>query len=265
MTDNRPIGVFDSGLGGLGAVKELRRLLPSEDIIYFGDTGRVPYGSKSPETILRYAREDVGFLMRFDVKAVVAACGTVSAVALEKLKPDIPVPSFGVIDSAVRAAAGATKNGKVAVIGTDATIKSGIFEKKLAAAGVQSVISRACPLLVYLVECGFTDRQNSVTRDVCASYLSDVKESGADTLILGCTHFPIIADVIADTLPGVALIDPAKETAGDVARALTDLGLRGNAGGKTSYYVSDDAESFSASAKIFIKSNEKISAVAVKI
>lgn len=266
MTDTRPIGVFDSGIGGLGAVKELRRLIPNEDIVYFGDTGRVPYGSKSPETITRYAREDVKFLLGFDVKAIVAACGTVSAVALDKIRPDIPVPTFGVIDGAVRSAAGATKNGNVAVIGTKATVESGIFEKKLRAyQNVENVISRACPLFVYLVECGFTDRDNSVTKSVCESYLSDIKNSGADTLILGCTHFPIISDIISDTIPGVTLIDPAKEAARELAGKLPNIGASPNGIGHVRYFVSDDAESFSASAKIFVGPEEKISATAVKL
>ena len=160
--DNRPIGIFDSGLGGLSAVKEMKSVLPNERIIYFGDTGRVPYGSKSKETIERYARGDADFLMKFDIKLILAACGTVSAVALEEIKNDYSVPLFGVVDSAVDAAVQRTKNKKIAVIGTSATIKSGIFKKKINESGCISAVSKECPLLVPLIECGYTDRQNPI-------------------------------------------------------------------------------------------------------
>ena len=265
MSDKRPIGVFDSGLGGLCAVKELRRLLPKEDIIYFGDTGRVPYGSKSPQTIIKYARQDAEFLYKHNVKLILAACGTVSTVALDDIKNDFDVTMFGVVDDAVAAAAKATKNGNVAIIGTNATVESGVFEKKLLAAGIKSVISCACPLFVQLVECGFTNRDNEITKGVCKTYLSQIKESGADTLILGCTHFPIIADIISDFLPGVTLIDPAKETAAHVANHLSKNGMTSDEGGGTEYYVSDDGTSFSASAGVFLGNGEKIKANLVNI
>lgn len=264
MSDARPIGVFDSGLGGLCAVKALRRLLPDEDIIYFGDTGRVPYGTRSPETIKRYAREDADFLLSKNVKLALAACGTVSSVALDEMKERFPVPLFGVIDGAVDAAVRATKSGVIAVIGTAATVDSGVFERKLKARGAESVISRACPLFVPLVECGFIMRECEVTKNVAAMYLNDILESGADTLILGCTHFPIISEIIADMLPGVTLIDPAKEAAKIVADFVTENGIGGR-GGKTEYFVSDDADGFASSANIFLGNNEKINATVVKI
>lgn len=263
MSDSRPIGVFDSGLGGLCAVRELRRLLPEENMVYFGDTGRVPYGTKSPETIKRYAREDADFLLSKGVKLALAACGTVSAVALDEMKREFPVPLFGVIDAAVGAAVRATKAGVVAVIGTDATIKSGVFDRKLREMGCADVISRACPLFVPLVECGFTARDNELTRGVAEMYLGDIKNSRADTLILGCTHFPIISDIIGDVLGGVTLIDPAKEAAATVAAYVRENSI-GGSGGKTEYFVSDDADSFSASAGIFLKTNEKINASVVR-
>lgn len=263
MSDSRPIGVFDSGLGGLCAVKELRRLLPDEDIIYFGDTGRVPYGTKSPETIKKYAREDADFLIEKGVKLALAACGTVSSVALDELKEHFPVPLFGVIDASVDAAISQTKTGTVAVIGTEATIKSGIFERKLKERGANAVVSRACPLFVPLVECGFTARGNELTRGVAEMYLGEIGNTRADTLILGCTHFPIISEIIADVLPNVTLVDPAKEAAAAVAKYINENGIGGQ-GSKTTYLVSDDAESFSASAKIFLKTDEKINASVVK-
>jgi len=264
MSDSRPIGVFDSGLGGLCAVKELRRLLPDEDIIYFGDTGRVPYGTKSPETIKKYAREDADFLIEKGVKLALAACGTVSSVALDELKEHFPVPLFGVIDASVDAAISQTKTGAVAVIGTDATVKSGVYEKKLKARGAKAVISRACPLFVPLVECGFIARENELITGVAKMYLSDIATSDADTVILGCTHFPIISEVIGDILPSLTLIDPAKEAAKAVADHIKTNGIKGR-GGTVSYFVSDDAESFSASARIFLGNNEKINASVVKI
>ena len=264
MSDSRPIGVFDSGLGGLCAAKELRRLLPDENIVYFGDTGRVPYGTKSPDTIKRYAREDAEFLLSQNVKLALAACGTVSAVALDEMKEHFPVPLFGVIDGAVDAAVRATKNGVIAVIGTAATVESGVFERRLTARGADGVISRACPLFVPLVECGFILRECEITRNVAKMYLSDVAQSGADTLILGCTHFPIISEIIADVLPGVMLIDPAKEAASAVAAYVKENGIGGH-GGKSEYFVSDDAEGFASSAKIFLGKDEKINASVVKI
>jgi len=265
MSDDRPIGVFDSGLGGLCAVKELRRLLPDENIVYFGDTGRVPYGSKSPQTIIKYARQDAEFLNKHDVKLILAACGTVSAVALDDIKNDFDVPMFGVVDDAVAAAVRATGSGRVAVIGTSATIDSGVFTKKLLAAGIKDVVSKACPLFVQLVECGFTGRDNEITKAVCKTYLSQIKESGADTLILGCTHFPLIADIISVFLPGVTLIDPAKETAAHVAKYLFESGTKAEHGGGAEYYVSDDGASFSASAGLFLGGGEKITATVVNI
>ena len=261
--DNRPIGIFDSGLGGLSAVKEIKSVLPNERIIYFGDTGRVPYGSKSKETIERYARSDADFLMKFDIKLILAACGTVSAVALEKIKNDYDVPFFGVVDSAVRAAVQRTKNKKIAVIGTSATIKSGIFKNKINESGCVSVFSKECPLFVPLIECGYTDRHNPITRSVCRGYLSGIHESGADTLIMGCTHFPIISSIISDFLPGVTLINPSQFAAIQIRDFLLENGMEGYSGG-TEYYVSDSAESFSRSASIFLGENEVIKAKTVK-
>ena len=262
--DNRPIGIFDSGLGGLSAVKEIKNILPNEKVIYFGDTGRVPYGSKSKETIERYARSDADFLMKFDIKLILAACGTVSAVALEKIKNDYDVPFFGVVDSAVRAAVQHTKNKKIAVIGTSATIKSDIFKNKINESGCISVVSKECPLLVPLIECGYTDRHNPITRNVCRGYLSEVSQSGADTLIMGCTHFPIISGIISDLLPGVTLINPSQFAAIQIKEFLFEKGIQGCSGG-TEYYVSDSAESFSRSASIFLGEKEAIKATTVKI
>ena len=265
MTDNRPIGVFDSGLGGLCTVRHLQTLLPHEDIIYLGDTGRVPYGTKSRETIIGYARQDASFLLSKNVKMIVAACGTVSSVALDEIKSDIPVKTVGIVDGAVKAALGATENGKIGVIGTSATISSGMFEKKLRTLGECDVISRACPLFVPLVECGFVGRGNEVARRVCESYLDDIRRFGADTLILGCTHFPLLSDVISDVLPGVCLIDAAKLAALGAKDLLEGLETDRTSDGKTDYFVTDDAEGFSAAAAVFLGESDGIRAEKVEL
>ena len=187
--DHRPIGVFDSGLGGLTAVRELRRLLPGEDIIYFGDTGRVPYGSRSREILVRYARQDVAFLRTFDLKAIVVACGTVSTTALEVLVRENDIPVWGVVEPAAQAAAQATRNGRVGLIGTQATIRSGAYERQIAQENPAiQVLTGACPLFVPLVENGRFRPGDIVAETVAAEYLAPMREAGVDTLVLGCTH-----------------------------------------------------------------------------
>lgn len=265
MSDNRPIGVFDSGLGGLYATAHISRLMPRENIVYLGDTARVPYGTRSRDTIIGYAEDDVRFLLSKDVKMILAACGTVSSVALDKIKESSPVPTFGIVEGAVESAMKATKSGRVAVIGTDATIGSGVFEKMLYARGANFVISRACPLLVPLVECGFCGRDNVVASSVCRSYLEPIKEAGVDTLILGCTHFPILYDVISDILCGVSLIDTGRVAAETVARYILQSGSSADVSrGDVRYYVTDSADGFSAAAKIFV-GGAKICAETVEI
>ena len=265
MSDERPIGIFDSGLGGLCAVRELKSILPHEKIIYFGDTGRVPYGSRSKETIIKYAREDADFLCRSNVKIMLAACGTVSTVALDKIKNEYDVPLLGVAGYAATAATIATKTNRIAVIGTAATIKSGVLEQKIRDIGNYTVVSQACPLFVNLVECGFIGKDCKITRDVCASYLADIKAFGVDTMILGCTHFPIISDIISDYLPGVTLIDPSREAARAIARFLSENDMLATGDGGAEYFVSDDSESFSHLARIFLKGDIDIKAKTITI
>ena len=186
--NNDAIGVFDSGVGGLTAVNELNTLMPNENIIYFGDTARIPYGSRSRETVLKYANEDIAFLRKHKIKMIIAACGTVSSViGTSSLVDDMPFT--GVLLPAAQAACSMTKNGKIGVIGTSATIRSGSFAKaiKTIRPGT-SVIGNPCPLFVHLVENGYTDRNNKVTRLVAEEYLAPIKAEGVDTLILGCTH-----------------------------------------------------------------------------
>lgn len=259
--DSRAIGVFDSGLGGLCAVRELEKLLPKEHIIYFGDTGRVPYGTKSDEIIKKYAAQDVRFLLSQNVKAVLAACGTVSSVALDALRDAFDIPVFGVIDGAAERASSLSKNKKIAVIGTEATIGAGVFERRLKEKGAET-LGVACPLFVPLVECGFSS-DDEITVLACEKYLAPIRDFGADTVILGCTHFPIIAEAIGKCLPGVTLVNPAKEAANLLSEELLLRNMLSRDGDGTEYYVSDEPKRFDAVAKIFI--GRKISAKKIDI
>lgn len=242
-----PIGVFDSGLGGLTAVRELRRLLPQEDIVYFGDTGRVPYGTRGADIIIRYAKQDIAFLLEQNVKYIMAACGTVSSTLPDACTRALPVPYTGVVHAAAAAAVRATKTGRIGVLGTSATVKSGSYHAAVAALlpGAR-VVATACPLFVPLVENGYFDAQNAVTRLVARDYLRDVKAADVDTLILGCTHYPLIAPILSELMgPGVTLIDPGRETALAARDALAAAGLlRTGHTGHAHYYVSDSTESF---------------------
>lgn len=221
----KAIGIFDSGVGGLTVLKEILKALPQEDTIYLGDTARVPYGTKSPETVTRYSHEITSFLVRRDIKLLVTACNTASAVSLESLKKEFNLPIVGVIEPGARRAAGVTTNGKVGVIGTEGTIRSSAYAKAIKRINPDTeVIARACPLFVPLAEEGWVD--NEVTRLTARIYLESFKNDGVDTLVLGCTHYPILKDVIAEIMgPGVKLVDSAEETARTVAEILQDKKL----------------------------------------
>ena len=257
--DNRPIGVFDSGLGGLTAMRELIRTLPNENILYFGDTGRVPYGSRGREIIRKYAKQDMNFLIRHDVKAVLAACGTVSSVARD-IGDALPVPYFDVLRPTARAAVEQTKNGKIGIIGTAATIRSRSYEKLLRqlVPGVE-ITARACPLFVPLVEAGYVDHseesRQQVTKLVIAQYLTEVRDAGVDTLILGCTHYPLLKTMIGEFMgQKVTLVDPAKTAAHHLERMLSERGLKAaqEHEGQAHFYVSDVPDSFVQTADLFL-------------
>ena len=254
--DRRPIGVFDSGLGGLTAVRELMRLLPGEDIVYFGDTGRVPYGSRSRDTIIKYARQDVAFLRTFDLKAIVIACGTVSTTALDTLARENPIPIIGVVDPAVHEAAESTRNHRVGLIGTQATIRTKAYEKQLAALQPDAqVTALACPLLVPLVENGRFTPGDSVVETVAGEYLAPIKAAGVDTLVLGCTHYPLLTDVIRAYMgENVVLVNSGAACARQVARMLAETDALSDCteGGTRRYFVSDRVEGFSDLASIFL-------------
>ncbi len=219
--DNRPIGVLDSGTGGLTAVRELMQVLPNENIIYFGDTGRVPYGTRSAEIVTRYAMQDINFLLSRDVKMVIAACGTVTTTLPSALTDSFQFPYTGVLHPTVHAAAKATKNRKIGVIATATTIRTGAYERELHKIDPEiEVISKACPMFVPLVENGYTARENPVARLIAEEYLLPLKDEGIDTLILGCTHYPVLAPVISDVMgENITLIDSGKAAA-DYAKVL---------------------------------------------
>ena len=242
MTSGAPIGVFDSGIGGLTVVHELMRQLPGESIIYFGDTARVPYGPKSPETVRRYSREITGFLIAQGVKSIVVACNTATAHALPMLREEIAMPVIGVVEPGARAAVTATRSSRIGVIGTVGTINSGAYERAIRALSPQAAITaRACPLFVPLVEEGWLD--HDATRLIAAEYLGPLRDAAIDTLVLGCTHYPLLKPMLAREMGAdVRLIDSAERTAAETARMLDDRGLRAPGGARPAHrFVASDA------------------------
>ena len=257
------IGVFDSGLGGLTNVKELNKLLPDENIIYFGDTGRVPYGSRSKETIIKYTLQDIRFLKSFPIKAIVVACGTVSSIALDTIKDTIDIPIIGVVEPTCKKAMETTRNGKIGIIGTEGTIKSGSYRNKMQKANSKlEIYEKACPLFVPLVENGYVKKD--ATYLIAQEYLQPLKEKGVDTLILGCTHYPLLSEVIGDIMGNdVRLINPGVETAVYTKEFLKENNLLTGSGilGNIEYYVSDDVEKFSYLAQPFLGNNNVLANV----
>ena len=254
--DDRAIGVFDSGMGGLTAVRELIRRLPGEDVVYFGDTGRVPYGSKGADTIIKYARQDVAFLRTFDLKAIVIACGTVSTTALDILARENPLPVIGVVEPAARAAVAATKTGRIGLVGTKTTIASGAYERTLHGLMPQAEVTvRACPLFVPLVENGRYDPGDPLVKLLVEEYIAPFQEAGVDTLILGCTHYPLLWDAISAYLgSGVTLISSGAACIDTVAQLLESRDMKNakTQGGTHRYFASDSAQDFGALASIFL-------------
>ncbi len=249
-----PIGIFDSGIGGLTVASAIRKLLPNESTIYFGDTARVPYGPKSPETVRRYAREILDWLLAQQVKAVVIACNTVTAHALDDLRSRSPVPVIGVIEPGARAAARATTRGKVGVIGTAGTIASGAYPRALLHARPDlQVTDRACPLFVPLVEEGWFDHE--ATRRVAEEYLAPMRQAGIDALVLGCTHYPMLKPLLRRVMGDeVQLIDSAEETARELADLLVELGLAAgvNSDATERWVATDDAARFARVGAVFM-------------
>ena len=243
-----PIGVFDSGVGGLTGAREIMRNLPNEDIVYFGDTARVPYGSKSKDNIIRYSRQIIHFLQTKGVKAIVIACNTASALALETVKDEFDIPIIGVVEPGARAALAVTETKKIGVIGTEATVRSAMYEKIIQ--GIEpdvSVLAKACPLFVPLVEEGF--KKHHVTDEIIDYYLASLKESDIDALILGCTHYPLLRSKIREYVgEKITLVNPAYETAMDLKVILQENDMENpdveGDHGSYSFYVSDAADKF---------------------
>jgi len=249
----RPIGVFDSGIGGLTVLKELTALLPGEDFIYLGDTARLPYGTKSNEVIVRYSRENTEFLLAKGIKLLVVACNTSSAVALDEIARHTTVPVIGVIDPGAQAAVKASRTGKIGVIGTEATIASGAYTRAIQNLKPRAEIyTRACPLLVPLVEEGWTD--NEIAERTVTHYLESLKASGIDTLLLGCTHYPLLRAMFERVLgPRVKIVDSAIATAAAVREKLAALKLaRRNGGGAQSFFVTETPDRFVRVGRRFI-------------
>lgn len=237
-----PIGVFDSGIGGLTVVHELMRQLPDESIIYFGDTARVPYGNKSPETVRRYSREITHFLTDEGVKAVVVACNTATAHALDVLREESPLPVIGVVEPGARAAVHATRRHAIGVIGTRGTIASGAYERAIRALDPQvRIAAKACPLFVPLVEEGWLDSEAS--RLIACEYLTPLTRARVDTLVLGCTHYPLLKPLLGAVMgEDVRLIDSAEETAAETARTLAALDIEAEQGSGATYrFIASDA------------------------
>lgn len=254
--DNRPIGVFDSGLGGLTAMRTLVEAMPNEDIIYLGDTGRVPYGGRSRDTIIKYARQDIEFLLSHGIKAIAVACGTVSTVALEQIAEEYDTPVFGVVEPAAWKAAHLSRSGRIGIIGTVNSVNSGAYDRAIHRFLPHSeTFSTACPLFVPLVENGRIHRGDKVIELVVEEYLSDLREKNIDTLILGCTHYPLLSEVIGDFMGhDVQLVSPGAETAEYLIKKLkqADALAEPNRQGSRRYYVTDSPEGFLRQASLFM-------------
>lgn len=246
--DKRPIGIFDSGLGGLSAVKTVLAHLPNEDVIYFGDSGRAPYGTRSEKTIEQYAKEDIEFLEKFDCKLIMAACGTVSSVAKNAIS-HVKVPFVEVVKPASAAAVKATKNNKIGVMGTSATINSGSYIEEIAKFNKDiDVCGVSCPLLVSLVENNWIDSDNYIAKEIIKRYLEPLMQKGVDTIILGCTHFPHLAPIISQVIgEEITLIDTGYEAGMKAKEILLSQDISNDTAhkGDAVYYVSDRTQNFS--------------------
>lgn len=251
---NRSIGVFDSGIGGLTVSKEIMSLLPYERLVYLGDTARVPYGTKSQRTVRKYVESTTNFLLSKDIKLLVVACNTASAYAMEDLRQRLDIPVVGVVEPGAKKAAQVTESGKIGIIGTLATVKSGAYEKKLRKLLPENLeaLSVPCPLFVPLAEEGWENDETAVL--IAEKYLRDLK-SGIDVLILGCTHYPLLKSTIAKVMgKGVTLVDSAEETALETEKILAEKGLLRDRGasGAMSFYLTDDSDAFTSVASRFL-------------
>ncbi len=252
-----PVGVFDSGLGGLTAVREIKKILPCEDIIYFGDTGRLPYGTRSPEIIKKYACDDMNFLLTNSVKAVLVACGTVSSTALELLQNTFDVPVIGVVEPASRLACSLSKTGRIGVLATPSTVSAGAFDKTVKSINPDAeVLGVGCPMFVPLVENGYIDNDNPITTEIAREYVSKLADFKPDVIILGCTHYPLIKDIVkkcaSEIIGDVEIVDSGSCAAAALKEYLELMGLANESGGKHNFFVSDNPHNFSNTASLFL-------------
>lgn len=254
MANEKYVGVFDSGIGGLTVVKSIIESMPNENIIYFGDTAHVPYGTRSPRQVTEYVLQDVKFISNFDIKAIVIACNTADSIAREKVEELYDLPVFGVVDPASKLAAESTKNGRIGVIATNATIKSESYNKAIAKFNKDAkVFGVACPLLVPLVENGRFIKGDVVIETVLKEYLDPLAKNDIDTLVLGCTHYPLLMDIIKDLYPNINIISSSDAAASTLKNELVEKDLLSeNANSDRKYFVSDDAEGFMKQAKVFM-------------
>ena len=255
--DNRPIGVFDSGFGGLTVLREIMELIPTESVVYFGDCGRVPYGTKSKETIIKYTFQDIRFLLNQDIKMIVIACNTASACSLERVKNSFDIPVIEVVQPGAVTAVRETKNKKIGVIGTQATVNSGVYEKAINKIDNSiEIVSKACPLFVPLVEEGWWE--NDIAFKIAEEYLTPLKKDGIDTLVLGCTHYPLLEQTISKVMgEGVKLVSSALEVVRVVKEGIkeNDICRDGQIKPVYRYYTSDSVEKFESLGSSFLNKN----------
>lgn len=264
--DKRGIGVFDSGLGGLTVLKEIKKILPNEDLVYFGDTARVPYGPRSKETIMKYTFQAINFLLTKDVKAIVIACNTATARSLVEAQEKYDIPIIGVIEAGARTAAASTKNGKVGIIGTEGTIKSKAYNTEIKKIDRRiKVYGKACSLFVPIVEEGWANTE--VARLTAKEYLKDLEEKGVDSIVLGCTHYPLLKRTIGEEVGmEVKLVNPARETAIDLKNILIERNLLNTKEelGECKYFVSDINVKFPSIAREFLKTKIEVEKVEIQ-
>jgi len=250
--NNKSIGIFDSGLGGLTVLRAIHELLPEENLIYFGDSGRAPYGTKSKETIIKYTFQDIDLLIAKDVKMIVIACNTASSCAIEAVRAFYKIPIVEVIEPGAKAATMTTKTGRIGIIGTPATVSSGVYEKNLKLLMPDcTCISKACPMFVPLVEEGLWEGE--IAEKIVEHYLNEVKEFGVDSLVLGCTHYPLIAPVISRMMGNkVTMVNSALEVARAVRETLDKYDISANNEGKMDFYTSDSVSKFRSLGSLFL-------------
>lgn len=253
--NEKAIGIFDSGVGGLTVLREIQQMLPRESIMYLGDTARVPYGIRSPQTVLRYSQANADFLLRQNIKLLVIACNTASSVATEYLRRHCPVPVIDVVGPGARRAAVVTRNRRVGIIGTTGTISSQAYQRQIQSVDPAiTTFGQACPLFVPLAEEGWCDADDPVVMEVARRYLDELRTTGIDTLVLGCTHYPLLKGVIRQVVgPDIALIDSAGETTAAVAAVLSERGLgNSGSGGACRFFLTDVPRRFVEIGRLFL-------------